>query len=271
MDGTMAFSKLKCDVRGGIGILTLSDPATLNAASIEMLIELQRGFDAFVADDSVRSVVITADGKGFCSGASMSPEAAKARGTFKGPLPGLIKHSNPLLNSIRKAPKPIMAAVNGVAAGFGVSLALACDIVVAADSAYFLLAFRRIGMVPDGGASWLLPRLIGKARTMELLLLGEKLPARTALEWGLINRCVPAESLMETSLELAQALASGPSSLGVTRQLVWQALDAEWHAQIEAEAYAQGDAMRSADGQEGMQAFREKRPAKFAGIQDLPA
>ena len=267
MNDMTAPPKLRCEIRNGVGLLTLCDPTTLNAASIDMLIELQRAFEAFVAEDSVRSIMITAEGKGFCSGASMTPEAAKARGTFKGPLPGLIKHCNPLLNSIRKAPKPIVAAVNGVAAGFGVSLALACDIIIAADTAYFLLAFRRIGMVPDGGASWLLPRLIGKARTMELLLLGEKLPAQTALEWGLINRCVPAERLMEVSHELAQTLASGPSSLGVTRQLVWQALDAEWHAQIEAEAYAQGDAMRSTDGQEGMRAFREKRPPDFAGHQ----
>lgn len=268
MDETAAFQKLQCAIHSGVGAITLNDPATLNAASIDMLTELQRAFDAYVADDSVRSIVITAEGKGFCSGASMTPEAAKARGTFKGPLPGLIKYCNPLLNSIRKAPKPVVAAVNGVAAGFGVSLALACDIIIAADTAYFLLAFRRIGMVPDGGASWLLPRLIGKARTMELLLLGEKLPVKTALEWGLINRCVPSDSLMDTTLELAEALANGPSSLGVTRQLVWQALDAEWHSQIEAEAYAQGDAMRSADGKEGMQAFREKRPAKFGGNQD---
>ena len=265
MDAAAASQKLSCAIRNGVGILTLSDPATLNAASIDMLSELQRAFDVYVADANVRSIVITAQGKGFCSGASMTPEAAKARGSFKGPLPGLIKHCNPLLNAIRKSPKPVVAAVNGVAAGFGVSLALASDIIIACDTAYFLLAFRRIGMVPDGGASWLLPRLIGKARTMELLLLGEKLPAKTALEWGLINRCVPADKLMETTLELAEALASGPSSLGVTRQLVWQALDAEWHAQIEAEAYAQGDAMRSADGQEGMRAFREKRVPNFSG------
>ena len=142
-------------------------------------------------------------------------------------------------------------------------LALVCDLALAAESAHFLLAFRRIGMVPDGGASWLLPRLVGKARAMELLLLGEKLPAKTAQEWGLINRCVPDTDLMKAALEIADALASGPESLGVTRNLVWEGFDAEWHAQIEAEAYAQGNAMRSEDGREGLAAFREKRPAKF--------
>jgi 2-(1,2-epoxy-1,2-dihydrophenyl)acetyl-CoA isomerase len=158
-----------------------------------------------------------------------------------------------------------VAAVNGVAAGVGVSLALACDLVVAAESAYFLLAFRRIGLVPDGGATWLLPRLVGKARAMELMLLGEKLPAQTALDWGLINRCVPDAELMPTALTLAGALASGPSSLGMTRNLVWQALDADWHFQIESEAYAQGDASRSEDAREGIVAFLQKRPAEFKG------
>jgi 2-(1,2-epoxy-1,2-dihydrophenyl)acetyl-CoA isomerase len=119
--------------------------------------------------------------------------------------------------------------------------------------------------VPDGGATWLLPRLVGKARAMELMLLGEKLPAQTALDWGLINRCVPDAELMPTALTLAGALASGPSSLGMTRNLVWQALDADWHFQIESEAYAQGDASRSEDAREGIVAFLQKRPAEFKG------
>ena len=143
--------------------------------------------------------------------------------------------------------------------------ALACDLTVAAESAYFLLAFRRIGLVPDGGATWLLPRLVGKARAMELMLLGEKLPAATAKEWGLINRCVPDADLMKTTLELAGVLASGPGSLGLTRNLVWDSLDAAWHDQVEAEAYAQGDAGRSEDAREGIMAFLQKRPAVFKG------
>ena len=155
--------------------------------------------------------------------------------------------------------------MNGVAAGVGVSLALACDLVVAAESSYFLLAFRRIGLVPDGGATWLLPRMIGKARAMELMLLGEKLPAATALDWGLINRCVPDADLMPKAMELAHALASGPKSLGMTRNLIWDSLDAEWHDQVEAEAYAQGTAGRTEDAREGIMAFAQKRPAQFKG------
>jgi 2-(1,2-epoxy-1,2-dihydrophenyl)acetyl-CoA isomerase len=136
---------------------------------------------------------------------------------------------------------------------------------VAAESAYFLQAFRRIGLVPDGGATYLLPRLVGKARAMELTLLGEKLPAAKALEWGMINRCVPDAELMPTALALATQLADGPISLGYTRNLIWASMDAAWHDQVEAEAYMQGDAARTEDAKEGIMAFVQKRPAEFKG------
>ena len=152
-----------------------------------------------------------------------------------------------------------------MAAGVGVSLAVSADLVVAAESAYFLLAFRRIGLVPDGGATWMLPKLIGKARAMELMLLGEKLPAKTAAEWGLINKVVPDAELMSAAMQYARALAEGPASLALTRNLVWESLDASWHEQVEAEAYAQGIAARTSDAREGIMAFVEKRPAKFTG------
>jgi 2-(1,2-epoxy-1,2-dihydrophenyl)acetyl-CoA isomerase len=266
MDGNAAAPKVKTEVRDRVGIVTLSDPSTLNAAGLELMTELQAAVDGFIHDPAVRAIVITGEGRGFCSGANLSAGSVGGRGgASKGPNEGLIKVYNPFVSTLRKSPKPIVAAVNGVAAGVGVSLALACDLLVAAESAYFLLAFRRIGLVPDGGATWLLPRLIGKARAMELMLLGEKLPARTALDWGLINRCVPDAELMDKAMELAGALASGPSSLGMTRNLVWDALDAQWHMQIEAEAYAQGDAARSEDAREGITAFVQKRPAEFKG------
>jgi 2-(1,2-epoxy-1,2-dihydrophenyl)acetyl-CoA isomerase len=267
MDGNAAASKVKTEVKDKVGIITLSDPSTLNAAGGELMAELAAAVDEFIADDAVRAIVITGEGRGFCSGANLSGGSVAGRGggASKGPNDSLIKVYNPFVSALRKSPKPLVAAVNGVAAGVGVSLALACDLIVAAESAYFLLAFRRIGLVPDGGATWLLPRLIGKARAMELMLLGEKLPAATAREWGLINRCVPDAELMTTALELAGALANGPSSLGMTRNLVWQALDTEWHLQLESEAYAQGDAARSEDAREGIVAFLQKRPAEFKG------
>jgi 2-(1,2-epoxy-1,2-dihydrophenyl)acetyl-CoA isomerase len=267
MDGNAAAPKVKTEVKDRVGIVTLSDPATLNAAGGELMGELQAAVEGFIHDEAVRAIVITGEGRGFCSGANLSGGSVGGRGggASKGPNEGLIKIYNPFVSTLRKSPKPLIAAVNGVAAGVGVSLALACDLIVATESAYFLLAFRRIGLVPDGGATWLLPRLIGKARAMELMLLGEKLPAATALDWGLINRCVPDAELMTKTMELAGALASGPSSLGMTRNLIWAALDAEWHMQVEAEAYAQGEAARSEDAREGVVAFLEKRPAEFRG------
>ncbi|HEX3700154.1 MAG TPA: enoyl-CoA hydratase/isomerase [Phenylobacterium sp.] len=265
MDGNAAAPKVKTEVKDRIGIVTLSDPSTLNAAGGELMDDLQRAIEGFFHDEAVRAIVITGEGRGFCSGANLSGGGRVTGGHSSGPNQSLLKTFNPFVSAIRKSPKPIVAAVNGVAAGVGVSLALVCDLVVAAQSAYFLLAFRRIGLVPDGGATWMLPRLVGKARAMELMLLGEKLPAATALDWGLINRCVPDAELMATALELAGALANGPSSLGMTRNLVWEALDAEWHIQLEAEAYAQGDAGRSEDAREGIMAFVEKRSAAFKG------
>lgn len=264
MDGNAAAPKVKTEVKDRLGIITLSDPSTLNAAGMELMDELTQAVDDFIADEAVRAIVITGEGRGFCSGANLSGGRVDGRAST-GPNQSLLKVYNPFVSALRRSPKPLVAAVNGVAAGVGVSLALACDIIVAAESAYFLLAFRRIGLVPDGGATWLLPRLVGKARAMELMLLGEKLPAATALDWGLINRCVPDAELMKTTLDLAGALASGPGSLGMTRNLVWEALDAEWHIQLEAEAYAQGDAARTEDAREGIVAFLQKRPAEFKG------
>ena len=139
------------------------------------------------------------------------------------------------------------------------------DIIVAAESAYFLQAFRRIGLVPDGGSTYLLPRLIGKARAMEMALLGDKVPAKTALDWGLVNRCVADDQLMATAMELAKALATGPKALGAIRKLVWESLDEEWAAQLHAERVAQKTAGRTEDSREGILAFLQKRPAEFKG------
>ena len=268
MDGATPLSKVRTEVKDRIGIITLNDPGTLNAAGMELMEGLTQAVETFVADAGVRAIVITGEGRGFCSGANLSGGGSAGNATAadpNGPNQALLKVYNPFVSAVRKSPKPLVAAVNGVAAGVGASLALVCDLCVAAESAYFLQAFRRIGLVPDGGATYLLPRLIGKARAMELTLLGEKLPAKTALEWGMINRCVPDAELMSTAMELAKALADGPSSLGQTRNLIWASLDAAWHDQVEAEAYAQGHAARTEDAREGIMAFAQKRPAQFKG------
>ena len=268
MDGATASAKVRTEIRDRIGIITLNDPATLNAAGLDLMADLQSAFETFVADPGVRAIVITGEGRGFCSGANLSGSGSAGNATASdpnGPNQALLKVYNPFVSAARKSPKPLVAAVNGVAAGVGASLAMICDLCVAAESAYFLQAFRRIGLVPDGGATYLLPRLVGKARAMELTLLGEKLPAKTALDWGMINRCVPDAELMTTALELAKALADGPASLGYTRNLIWASLDAAWHEQVETEAYAQGNAARTEDAREGITAFVQKRPAAFKG------
>jgi len=267
MDGAQAPAKVKTAVADGVATITLNDPGTLNAAGLELMADLDAAVSAAIADPAVRAIILTGEGRGFCSGANLSGGGSAGRATdpSDGPNQALLTVYNPFVSRIRKSPKPLVAAVNGVAAGVGVSLALACDLVVAAESSYFLLAFRRIGLVPDGGATWLLPRLVGKARAMELMLLGEKLPAASALEWGLINRCVPDGEVLAKATELAKALATGPKSLGLTRNLVWDSLDAQWHDQVEAEAYAQGDAGRTEDAREGIMAFVQKRQAEFKG------
>lgn len=265
MDGAQSPAKVRTEVQGRIGIITLDDPATLNAAGMELMEGLTGAFEGFVANPDVRAIVLTGEGRGFCSGANLSGGGGRITDAPGGPNQSLLKVYNPFVSAVRKSPKPLVAAVNGVAAGVGASLALVCDLIVAAESAYFLQAFRRIGLVPDGGATYLLPRLVGKARAMELVLLGEKLPAKTALEWGMINRCVPDAELMPTALALATQLADGPISLGYTRNLIWASLDAAWHDQVEAEAYRQGDAARTEDAREGIMAFVQKRPAEFKG------
>ena len=266
MDGAQRSPKVKTSTDAGVGIITLSDPGTLNAAGLDLMADLTAAFEDFAYGDKVRAIVITGEGRGFCSGANLSGGGGTGRAQpSTGPNQALLNTFNPFVSAVRKSPKPLVSAVNGVAAGVGVSLALAADLSVAAESAYFLLAFRRIGLVPDGGATWMLPRLVGKARAMELMLLGEKLPAKTALEWGLINKCVPDAELMGAAMQYAHALADGPASLALTRNLVWDAFDATWTEQLEAEAYAQGDAQRTTDSREGVMAFIEKRPAKFTG------
>ncbi len=264
----MAYSKIKTSVADGIGVITLADPSTLNAAGLDLMDELQQAFAAMKADPAVRCVVLTGEGRGFCSGANLSGRGPAAETPDpEGPDAGASLEAvyNPFVTSLREYPVPIVTAVNGVAAGVGCSLALMGDIIVAAESAYFLQAFRRIGLVPDGGSTYLLPRLIGKARAMEMALLGDKVPAKTALDWGLVNRCVADDQLMATAMELAKALATGPKALGAIRKLVWESLDEEWAAQLHAERLAQKTAGRTEDSREGILAFLQKRPAEFKG------
>jgi len=242
---------------GKVAVLTLNRPDSINALSATMMAELGAALDA-VTSGAFRALILTGSGRGFCSGADMKELAAhrsKGAGT-------VLEHVfHPVFRRLRDLDMPIVTAMNGPAVGIGMSLALMGDLVLAARSAYFLLSFSRIGLVPDGGITWLLPRLVGLARSRELALLAEKLPAEKALEWGLINRVVDDARLMEEAGALAHRLAEGPAALPFTRKLFW---DRESHeAQLAREAEAQQKAGMTGDFAEGLAAFQEKREPAF--------
>jgi 2-(1,2-epoxy-1,2-dihydrophenyl)acetyl-CoA isomerase len=262
----MGYQKLKLEDVGEIRVVTLADPATMNAAGVDMAKELAAALgEASAAGSGVRAIVLTGEGRGFCSGANLQPDGGGAAGGGVDAGSSLETIYNPLVTLVRDMPVPLVTAVNGAAAGVGCSLALLGDLIVAGESAYFLQAFRRIGLVPDGGSTYLLPRMIGRARAMEMAMLGERVSAAQALDWGLINRCVPDAELMPTAMALAGELASGPASLGLTRQLIWGSLDTEWGEQLSREAKAQSQAGRTEDFREGVMAFLQKRKAAFKG------
>ncbi len=265
----MSYELIRVASDGEIAIITLSDPATMNAASIEMAAELGEALKAVsMGPDAKRAVVLTGEGRGFCSGANLqaAPGAGKIDADGRPDAgAGIETVYNPMINVIRDLPIPLVTAVNGAAAGIGCSMALMGDLIVCGESGYFLQAFRRIGLVPDGGSTYILPRMVGKARAMEMMLLGEKIPAAQAFEWGLVNRVVRDAELMPAALGLARQLADGPASIGMIRRMVWDSLDATWSEQLHAERLAQRVAGKTHDFAEGVAAFREKRPAAFKG------
>ena len=266
----MDYTKIKVSVADNVAIITLADPSTMNAAGLDTATELADAFNRIALGEMpARAVILTGEGRGFCSGANLSGGGAAGREVEADGKPdagrALETTYNPLVSIMRDFPMPIVTAVNGAAAGVGCSLALLGDIIIAAESSYFLQAFRRIGLVPDGGSTYLLPRLIGKARAMEMALLGDKIYGPKALEWGLVNRCVPDADLMSTAMTVAKELAAGPMSLGMIRQLMWESLDTDWNTQLTAERKAQRKAGKSSDFIEGVSAFLQKRVAQFKG------
>ena len=260
----MKFNLVTLDVEDGTALLTLNHPEVMNAISTDMLEGIMDALD-HVEDkaNNVRCLVITGTGKGFCAGANLQ---GRNTGDKRGAGSVLESHYHPILRRLRHLHCPIITAVNGVAAGAGMSIALTGDIVLAAKSAYFLQAFRRIGLVPDAGSTWMLPRLIGLARAMELSLLGEKLPSEKALDWGLINRVYDDANLMTEAKKMASELANGPTvALGLIRKLYWTSPENSFEEQLDLEFRSQRVAGSSGDFKEGVTAFLEKRPAKFTG------
>lgn len=249
-----------------VAVLRLNRPDHLNALTADLVVQLREAIDGLGADPGVRALLITGEGRGFCAGqdladACVSPETGKAKD-----LGHIIDHYHlPLSLSLRECRVPTVCAVNGVAAGAGVSLALGCDVVFAADTAQFVLGFNKIGLVPDGGATWLLPRLVGRAKALEMALLGDKVSATDAELLGLIARCVPADQLLSSATQAAQRLAALPTrALVATRKLFDDALQQGFEPALRAESRAQSMLGFSADYAEGVAAFLAKRPPQFS-------
>lgn len=267
---THEFDRVTLEIDGAVAKLIMNHVEVMNAVSGEMLNGFKSALDVIEKKGSgVRAVLWTGKGRGFCTGANLSGGAGSQESNDpESRDAGLALETSyhPFLRRIRNLKMPIITAVNGPAAGVGMSFAMMGDMILAAKSAFFLQAFRRIGLVPDGGSTWLLPRLVGIARAKELSLLGERLPAEKALEWGLINRVYDDEQLMPEALKLAHELAAGPTvSLGQIRSLYNQSFDRTYEEQLNAERWAQLIAGRSKDFGEGVAAFLQKRPAEFKG------
>jgi 2-(1,2-epoxy-1,2-dihydrophenyl)acetyl-CoA isomerase len=250
------------EVSGSVATLTLHRPELFNALSARLHADLLAALRRAERDDAVRCLILTGSGKAFCSGQDLGELPGEGAVELIGER--LRQSYNPLVLLLRELPKPVIAAINGVAAGAGLSLALACDLRVAAAGARLIVAFARIGLVPDCGMSYTLPRLIGQARAFELAARGGELDAVTALSWGMLNQVVPDDELLAAARALAEELARGPATvIGLIKRSLEQSQQVSLAQALELEAQAQELAGAHPDFAEGLAAFREKRPTRF--------
>lgn len=250
------------DRRGGVALLTLNRPASLNALTLSLMADLLAAVRRAEADPAVRALVLTGAGRGFCSGQDLKDRLPAGTDLSD----ALMAAYYPTMEALRTCKVPVVVAVNGVAAGAGFSLAMAGDFLLAATSARFIQAFSRIGLVPDLGATLLLPRAIGRARALRLMMTGEPLSGATALEWGLAIECVESDLLLERALAFAAQLAAGPTlALRETRALVDAAARNDFEGQFRAELVTQTRMRATEDAKEGVRAFLEKRAPMFTG------
>jgi len=254
---------LRFDVEDRVATLTLDRPDALNALTVPLKNALIEALARIAGDDAIRAVVLTGAGRAFCAGQDLRerldpgalPLEAEIRARY-----------NPLILGMRRLPKPLVGAINGIAAGAGASLAFACDLRLASDQASFLLAFGRVGLIPDSGATWLLPRLIGTAKAVDLALSDEPLTAEAAERLGLVSRVVPAAELLPAAHATARKLADGaPRAFALTKEAFERGWDASLEAQLETEAVLQGIAGATDDHREGIAAFLDRRPPRFTG------
>lgn len=265
---TATYQTIEFATDGGVATITLNRPDRLNAWNEQFGNELREAILGDAADPSVRAVLITGAGRGFSSGADLKEMIERGASGEPAPDVGdlLRERYHPIIKGIRELPKPVVAAVNGPAVGIGCSLALACDLIWAAESSYFGLAFVKIGLVPDGGSTLLVPAALGKARSLEMALLGDTVPAPQALDWGLINRVVPDASLMDEAGALAKQLAAGPTrAYGQAKRALNNSILKLMDEQLDLEAEMQSEMSGSADFLEGVTAFVQKREPQFKG------
>ncbi len=254
------------EISEGIAQLTLNRPDKLNSFNTEMHAEVRAALAQLAQPGAARVLLLTGAGRGFCAGQDLADRAVAPGGAPVDLGESIEKNYRPLILALRALPMPVIAAVNGVAAGAGANIALACDLVIAAASANFVQAFSKLGLVPDCGGTWLLPRLVGNARALGLTLLGDKLPAAQAESWGLIWRCVPDEQLMSTATALARQLASGPTrGFARTKQAIYQSWGATLEQQLDVERDFQRELGASEDYREGVASFIGKRAPRFTG------
>lgn len=259
----MAYQFLTYGVENGIATITLNRPEVYNALNNEITFELQDALKQVAKDDLVRVVVLTGAGKAFCSGQDLKSAPAGQKRSF---MESLHKRYNPIITAMRHLPKPIIARLNGVAAGAGCSLALACDVLIASEEATLIEVFINIGLVPDSGSSWFLPRLVGMARAFELATMGTRMKAADAERIGLVNKCVPANQLDETVSQYASYYATAPTrAIGLIKKMLNKSETSSLEDMLEYEAYCQEIAGKSDDYKEGVEAFLGKRKADFKG------